>query len=151
MKTEKVCEEITFEQCDTYPAVSTLVNVHQDLKENWESYIQQKYGDYQSERVDFIDIEVISRHIWIRLVEGNTHDFPLFFDTLEDILNNCSIGTENLLVIGLIEDVQNLCRVKKIDHWKRFDQWLKPTTKKKWDFVARLCEGWKVYGLNSYD
>lgn len=70
---------------------------------------------------------------------------------LENILNKCHSDTENLMVVGFIETLQNICGWDKVDYHKEFDEWLQPTTKKNWDLVIHWWESveakqkWKEY------
>ena len=130
-------------QPETYTidkAIEALVNSLPDLKVRWDKYLQKTYNNYQQERLDYVDIGEISSHLYERIISRRMDDFDNFFDTLELILIRCSDETENLIVVGLIESLQNRCG-SEINYYTGFDNWLKPTTKKKWDNVISFWEG----------
>ncbi len=122
-------------------ALDLLTNSIPDLRALWLDYLSEEYQNYATERLDFIDIGIIAKYIVDSIARQNINGFDDFFDTLESIFNNASKELENLMIVGLIEDIQNICGHRKIDYYKNFDEWLKPVTKTNWDAVIHFWEG----------
>ena len=120
---------------DIDDALELLTSSLPDLKQRWDKYICTGYTDYHLERMVFVDIFELSVFLVERYAKGDTGDFHMLFDTLEMILGNCTTVTENLLVFGLINDIQRGCKLNGFNCWTGFDKWLGPVTKRKWDYL----------------
>ena len=115
---------------DRDSALELLSSTFPDLKEQWDVYKRTEYRDYQSERLDYIDIGVIIDFIVSKVKFGRTTDLDELFNRVEIILTKGDDYTKNLLVIGLLEGIQNVSGWSEIDYHKGFDKWLRPETKK---------------------
>jgi hypothetical protein len=134
-------KDIHPDSINTDKAINLLNDSLTGFKDKWENFIRQEHQEYPKDRNDYIDIAEIARNIRDRILLGQTNDFYKFFDNLELILNNCDKDLEELMVVGLIEGIQNVCGGQKINYWTGFDIWLKPTTKKHWDNLIYSWEG----------
>jgi hypothetical protein len=117
---------------------SKLISSDNELKLQFEKYISE-YADL-NDRLNYIDICEISRYIIDKVLKGETQTLASIFDNVEDILNACDTYTENLIVIGLFEGIQNVGG-SKIDYYFGFNKWLKPKSKLKWDALIDSWEG----------
>jgi len=117
---------------------SKLISSDKELKLQFEKYISE-YADV-NDRLNYNDICEISRYIIEKVLTGQTQTLASIFDNVEDILNSCDTYTDNLIVIGLFEGVQNLGG-SKIDYYSGFNKWLRPKSKLKWDALIDAWEG----------
>lgn len=123
-------------------ALEMLISVFPDLKQQWESHIKSEYQNYDEERLDYVDIGEIIRYIVEKKKSSNTFRFDEFFNRVETILVNGDDYTKELLVIGLLEGIQNVCGFD-VDYYTGFNDWLKPQTKRAWDELIEFWEGGK--------
>ena len=131
---------IKFTQTNIDNVFETLISTDNVLKEVFDSYIKDEYKDNKDERLNYFDIAEISRHLIDRLKNRQTENFDIFFDAVENILNDCDTEIENLIVIGLFEGIQNKSG-PEINYYTSFDKWLKPVSKAKWDKLIDFWEG----------
>jgi hypothetical protein len=87
-----------------------------------------------------MDMGEIARYLVEKLIKGDTKNFDTFFDTVEVVVNNCDAEIENLIVVGLFEDIQNIGG-SAVNYYSGFDKWLKPVSKTEWDKVIDFWEG----------
>jgi len=120
------------------------------LKEWFGKYLRGEYENGQTERLYYYDIGKISKFIIERFKNGQIEYFSIFFDAVESILNNCDTEVENLIVVGMFEDIQNIGG-SDINYYTSFNQWLKPLSKSKWDKLIDFWEGddWRNDGKSS--
>jgi hypothetical protein len=121
-------------------ALEMLTNVFPELKQRWEMYLQTEYQNYNEERLDYVDIGEIIRHIVEKKKRNNTSGLDEFFDRVETILVHGDGYTKDLIIIGLLEGIQNECG-SEVNYYTGFNEWLKPETKKAWDEVIQFWEG----------
>jgi len=86
--------------------------------------------EYTDEPLPYIDIANISRFIVWKFKFGDTSCFDKIFQNAEEILKKGSGMTKNLIIVGLFEGIQNVGGWHKVDYYKGFDNWLRPTSKK---------------------
>jgi hypothetical protein len=116
-----------------------LASVDKELKEYFSNYLLDEYKGDNSERLDYVDISEIARFILTKYKDNQVDKLKIIFDQVENILTNCDDKTENLIVVGLFEGIQNSCGTE-IDYHFQFDNFLKPISKFKWD---RLIDSWE--------
>ena len=137
----KKYEEMNPDFFNTKRAVVEIANSFENLNEYWENYLKLEYSDYENERNDFMDMSAISRHLISLMQKNDTSDFIMFFTSVEKVLNKCDTDTEELIVTGLLESIQNNAIDNKIDISDSFDIWLQPTTKKRWNELIDFWDG----------
>lgn len=123
-------------------ALEMLISVFPDLKRQWESHIESEYQNYDDERLDYIDIGEIIRYIVEKKRCNDTSRFDEFFNRVETILVNGDDYTKELMVIGLLEGIQNVCGFE-VEYHTSFNDWLKPETKRAWKELIEFWEGGK--------
>jgi len=131
---------INQEQIKRDSALAMLVSVFPNLKLNWESYVKSEYENYSEERLDYVDIGEIIRYIIEKKKCDDTSQFEEFFNRVETILVNGDDYTKELIVIGLLEGIQNVCGFD-VDYYTGFNDWLKPETKRAWEELIHFWEG----------
>ena len=105
-----------------------LVSSDSDLQTFYDKYVAEIYEGDLSGRLIYIDIEEIADVIGEKLLLGNTENFEKLFTNIEEILEEGDDYVKNLIAIGLFEELQN-------ETYKEYDQWLKPLSRKAWDYV----------------
>jgi hypothetical protein len=122
-------------------AVVEIANSFENLNEYWKNYLKLEYSDYENERNDYMDMSAISGHLISLMQKNDTSDFMMFFASVEKVLNKCDTDTEELIVTGLLESIQNNAIDNKIDISDSFDIWLQQTTKKRWNELIDFWDG----------
>ena len=121
-------------------AIELLTSVFPDLTQQWESHISAEYQNYKEERLDYVDIGEIIRYIVEKKRRNDTSGFSDFFDRVETILIYGDDYMKELMIIGLLEGIQNLCGFE-VNYKTGFNEWLKPETKKAWEELIQFWEG----------
>lgn len=98
-----------------------------------ESWAGQKRGHYN-------DISVFAHHIVNSFREARTEEFPEFFATLEELLQDGDAEVKDLASIGIIEDIQNIASHEE-HGYQVFERWLGPLSHHAWREVEIIWEG----------
>src|SRR5262245_14074028 len=99
----------------------------------WQAHLDYWDGD---ERGNFNDVAVAA-HLFVDLLEA--HDVQQLrrgFATVEDLLLRGDEAARAMLIVGLIEDVQNISSNRGLDLAK-FGPFLGPETRAAWDRVLQ--------------
>ena len=104
-----------------------------DLEEERMGWNEKKPGLYNQ-------IAVLARYIVNAYKNQLTKDFAKIFNTLELIIQEGNEKAKELVVVGLIEDIQN------ISSWESFSpdvfkQWLKEESLQAWNDIEKLWHG----------
>jgi len=100
--------------------------------------VKSNYDD-PNDRLAYIDIGDISRFIVEKKKSGQTENFEQFFENVEDIMMHGEHYVQELIVIGLFEDIQNIGG-SEIDNYHSLDKWLKHNSLKAW---RELIDSWE--------
>ena len=127
---------------DQKTCLTILSNSCKELKADFNNYLLDTYQtlEYTDNRLTFPDIGNISRFIVWKFKFGDTSCFDKIFENAELILNEGSETTQNLIIVGLFEGIQNVGGWHKVDYYTGFDKWLKPKSKKAWDELIDFWE-----------
>ena len=110
-----------------------------DLKNFYKNYLVEEYTDgVFDERMYYYDIARMAEFINKMYLNKQTANFPDLFKNIEEILTNSDQFVQELIVVGLFEDMQN---TSEINYHKAFNEWLQPESKKSWNAVIRFWEG----------
>lgn len=112
---------------------ASLISASPFLKEKWFEYLENNYSGERQERLTYFDMMEISALVICLFQQKKSNELQLFFDHVEEILLDADEEVNNLMLAGLIEGIQQICRNENIDMRCEFDQWLSPVTKKNWD------------------
>jgi hypothetical protein len=111
----------------------------EDLKSFYKRYLAEEYADgVFDERLYYYDIARIAEFINKMFLNKQIANFPDLFKNIEEILTNSDQFIQELIVVGLFEDMQN---TSEINYHKAFNEWLQPESKKAWNEVIRFWEG----------
>jgi hypothetical protein len=124
---------------DSKTAFYILTNSLPDLREVWKKYLEEEYGNSKEPDFSYLDISVINRFVVDKFKNSQTKGFDEFWKNVELLINNGDSFTSELMVIGLIEGVQNVCGNSNLNYQTGFDNWIQPATKKAWN---DLIEFW---------
>ena len=138
-------QRIVKEKSKTYDvdsAIELIVNSDSELKERWERYIHEEYGDNTdtSTRLIYTDIGEVSRFIIEKFKTNQTENFEVIFSNIESILTNCDHRTKEFITIGLFEGIQNISG-GEIDYYFGFNKWLYTLSGEQWRAVIDFWEG----------
>ena len=122
-----------------------IASADKELKEYFDNYISEEYKIDEVERLDYMDIDEIARFILTKFEAKQYETLRASFDKVETLLIDCDSQTENLIVVGLFESLQNICG-SEIDYHFVFNPWLRPISKEKWDKLIDSWEGneWRI-------
>jgi hypothetical protein len=105
------------------------------LKKSWNKYYKEEYKS-NDDRLIYFDMTAIGGFVIKLFQQKKSNDLKLFFDNVEIILNDSDAEIKNLILVGLIEGIQQICQCEIIDMRHEFDPWLQPLTKKHWDEIT---------------
>jgi len=121
-------------------AIAGLINALNDFEEKWLEYIKNEYENYKKDKLNYVDISFIARHVINLIKEKRNEELEVFFKTVEKIYEKCDSETSELMTIGLLESLQNNCYNENIDYHFEFNNWLGKITRKEWN---NLIEFWE--------
>ena len=79
---------IQFTEDEIDKVFQTLTSADIALKNSFEDYLKEEYKGDDAARLDYFDIAEIGRQIVAKLKRGQTEDFQLFFDKVEDFISS---------------------------------------------------------------
>lgn len=74
------------------------------------------------------------------MVAADTQGFDQLFSEVEKLLAVATPETRDLLIVGLLEDIQNLSMNRNVE-LDRWDPWLRVNTKQAWEMIRSLWAG----------
>ena len=86
------------------------------------------------------EIAVLALYIVNAYKNQSTKDFPKIFNTIELIIQEGNEKAKELLVVGLIEDIQNISSREPFGP-DVFKKWLKEESLKAWNDIKKLWHG----------
>ena len=139
---ENIVPFLNSDSIDQKSSLTILSNSCKELKADYNNYLIDSYQtlEYTEDRLPHIDIANISRFIVWKFKFNDTRCFDNVFENAELILNKGSDTTQNLIIVGLFEGIQNVGGWHKVDYYKGFDKWLRPHSKKAWDNLIDFWE-----------
>jgi hypothetical protein len=81
----------------------------------------------------------LSHYVVERYAQGATEEFPKLFAMIESLLENPSPELENLIIVGLLEDIQNVASHRDFG-MSPFQKWLGPRTLVAWDDIRAYID-----------
>ena len=132
------------QQIDPYSCIEILTNTEKGLKADYLNYLIFEHGTVNPKRKDrliYMEIANMCYYLILNLKKQKTEWFRDFFHQTERILNNCSQETEDLLTVGLFEDLQGRSLDHDIDQYCGFDRWLGKRSKIQWNAVNDFWDG----------
>lgn len=126
-------------------SLSILASSCTALKADFNNYLLDSYQtlEFTKERLLYVDIGNMARFVVRQFKHQQTDCFNPIFSTAEQLLLKGDIETQNLIIIGFLEDIQNLAGNYGMNYHHGFDQWLRPHSKKAWQELIDLWENKK--------
>jgi hypothetical protein len=82
----------------------------------------------------------LADHLVAAMQANNTQGFERLFGEVEKLLAVADPATRDLLIVGLLEDLQNLSMNRNVtlDHW---EPWLSGDSQQAWEMLKSLWSG----------
>lgn len=115
--------------------VPRLLDAAPSLRARWQTYLA--YWDGRSGG-DYIDMAEVAHHLVEQLHADATDEFPAVFGAVEALLADDDDVIEEIITVGLLEDLQNIAANES--GWlfaRRFRTWLGPLATARWDLLHR--------------
>lgn len=97
-------------------------------------------ADPVDQGLPYVEMSAIARHLGAKLREGESDCLPPLFDAVERCLLDGDDSTVELVMVGLLEDLQNanITEVPDISLWEPY---LGPVSQRAWTAVAEFWAG----------
>ena len=115
-----------------------FIKIFPEFKVVWEKYLDSTNSD--KERLIYIDISVFVHFIIKLLRENKTEDFHNFFLFFEEQLSSIENNFQEILVVGFLEDVQNILS-NETKLYKEIIKYFGPKTMLAWNYLEKIWEG----------
>lgn len=112
--------------------VERLVAAAPNFRSSWEGFLKKWEGDKSPPW--FVGISELAHYVVESYAQGDTVEFPNLFDTVELLLQNPAPDLENLIAVGLFEDLQNIASHRDFGA-APFRRWLGPRSLVVWEEV----------------
>jgi hypothetical protein len=122
---------------DVADAVLRLVNACPGFKDAWEEHLDWWEGEPAGE---YNDLGALAEWVADQLAARDFDCFPRLFGEVEALLVPAKRELRELLVVGLLEDTQNVATNRKIDP-DLVLPFLGPESRKAWFELIRLWHG----------
>jgi hypothetical protein len=117
--------------------IHRFIEMCPELQKRWDDHLEY-WG--KEDRGDYIDISVVAHFIVDSLKEGLTENYDKIFSLIEEKLNEGNSKEQEILSVGLLEDIQNIAS-HTAQGYKPFERWLGPTSLKVWVGIEKAWEG----------
>ena len=122
-------------------AIEMIVGSNKELKAYWVNTIDEEYeGSYDENRQDLIDIITVVDYIIEKYKCDDTANLPEIFANIEAALQDPTPETQELVVTGILEGLQNSCNMEQLDYHTGFNGWLGEKSKGYWDALIYVHE-----------
>ena len=113
----------------------TLIRACPELLKPFEQSDADDHAD-----LPYLQMGAIARYLGERLRRRETGCFASLFEAVEGCIIRGDEVTRNLVIVGLLEDLQNsgVTGVTDLSRWRPY---LGPTTTRAWDALERLWNG----------
>ena len=118
-------------------AVRRLVTACPGFSDAWQAHLQWWEGEPAGE---YNDLGELAQWIVGRMAEGDVECFSTLFTEVEALLRDASTEIRNLLVIGLLEDIQNVAVNGSLDP-DLILPYLGPESRKGWFELIEMWHG----------
>lgn len=117
--------------------VELIVAAVPGFRSDWEGFVRE-WGP-EGDLPLYLAMADLAHYIVEKYTKGTTDEFPALFATVEDLLKNPEPELENLIAVGLFEDIQNVASHREFG-WEAFHSWLGPRSRAVWE---EMVEGWR--------
>ena len=112
--------------------IERLVAAAPNFRNRWEGFLKESEGEEVPPW--FIGMSELAHYVVESYAKGITVEFPNLFSTVEALLQNSDPEIENLIAVGLFEDIQNIASHRDFGA-APFRQLLGPRSLVVWDEV----------------
>jgi hypothetical protein len=111
-----------------------LIDAYPDLVATF----RQNDEDPIGQGLMYLEMASVATYLGERLRAGETTGFRSFFEAIERCLSEGTPDTVELVLVGLIEDLQNT-NITQVDDESKWDEFFGPITRRGWQAVN---DGW---------
>lgn len=114
-------------------AFETIISTVPDFQPRYQEFL----ADWQDEDIPwYLAMAELAHYIVDSYEQGDTTQYQKLFSAIEGVLQNGDSQVQNLIWVGLLEDVQNIASHRNFGP-DVFRPWLRPETLNAWDEVNR--------------
>ncbi len=103
----------------------------------WEEHLAWWHPDVPG---PFNNVSVFAHHVVESYAAGRTSELPAFFSAVEHLLSDAEPATRELIVIGLLEDIQNVASHQSFGY-DVFLPMLGPAAREQWAALEATWQG----------
>ncbi|WP_076859699.1 DUF7674 family protein [Bradyrhizobium mercantei] len=108
----------------------------------WHAFVNEWEGS-EDDLPYYVALGDLAHHLVEQLDAGATQNFEAVFDVVERWHCQGDSYVKEAATIGLLEGIQNISLNRGTDP-RRFEFWLKPESKRRWDELSRFWNGENV-------
>lgn len=112
--------------------IEGLVATAPNFRNRWEIFLKEWENNPPTPW--YIAMSELAHYVVESYAEGTTTELPNLFKAVEALLENPDPELENLIAVGLLEDIQNVASHRNFGA-APFRQWLRPRSVVLWDEV----------------
>jgi hypothetical protein len=124
--------------------VEAIIGAAPNFRARWEKFLEEWKSE---ERFPwYVGFGELAYYIVESYELGKTDEFSHFFETIEDTLQNADPELQNLIAVGLFEDIQNVSSHRDFGA-APFRRWLGPRSGALWDQIdegSRQLAAWSA-------
>jgi hypothetical protein len=117
--------------------VEKIISAVPGFHENWKKFL--RHWAEEASPPWYLAMADLAHYIVENYAQGTTTEFTDLFAAIENLLQDPSPGLENLITVGLFEDIQNISSHRNFG-FAVFRQWLGPRSLVIWDDVDAFVE-----------
>jgi len=120
-----------------HPVVAQILNAYPEFADSWTSF---RESDRFAPEEPYNDLGQLAAYLVAAMQAANTLGFDRLFGEVERLLGVATPAMRDLLIVGLLEDLQNLSTNRNVglDLW---EPWLSGYSRQAWDMLKALWAG----------
>lgn len=120
-----------------HPVVAQVLNAYPEFADSWTSF---RESDRFAPEEPYNYLGQLAAHLVAAMQAANTQGFDRLFGEVERLLAVATPAMRDLLIVGLLEDLQNLSMNRNVglDLW---EPWLGGYSHQAWDMLKALWAG----------
>lgn len=103
-----------------------------DFRNRWDGFLNHWTGEVSPPW--YVGFSELAHYVVDSYAQGSTVELPSLFDTVEALLQSSDPELENLIAVGLFEDIQNIASHRDFGA-SPFRRWLGPRSLVVWDEI----------------
>lgn len=111
-------------------AIERIVATVPNFSAQWQAFLDDWKDD--ADPPWFVGMSELAHYVVESYARGETSEFRQLFGTVESLLQDCDPELENLITVGLLEDVQNIASHREFGP-APFQEWLGPRSVEHWE------------------